>query len=249
MNFIAPIVSENYTPAHVLFELTVTDPEGLSDSDRIEILVNDVGLTPVSDAGDDQTAYANTVVALDGTGSKGMDNKEISYLWTQVEGPTVILSNVSSSTPTFKAPAISADSLTLIFQLMVKDSDGLMSYDEVTLTVDPATGAPVANAGPDQSVNERSEVVLDGTASSDPDDGIKTYLWEQESGVDVVLSDTSAVAPTFEAPKLSEKTTVLKFKLTVEDYNGMKAADSIEITVNNKSSSGGSGCFISSVTD
>lgn len=249
VTFVAPNVSPNYTPAHVIFELTVTDSEGLSDSDRIEILVNEVGLTPVANAGNDQTAYANTVVTLDGSNSKGMDNKAISGYWTQIGGQTAVLSNVSSLTPTFQAPAVSGEPLTLVFQLTVRDSQGLTAYDEVTVTVQPATGAPVANAGPDQSVEEGATVTLDGSGSSDPDDGIKNHLWEQTEGDGVVLSDATAVQPVFAAPKISEKTVVLKFRLTVEDYNGMKNSAIVTITVNNKSGGGGGGCFISSMTD
>ena len=248
MAFAAPSISEAATPAKVIFQLTVSDPQGLSGTDRIEILIDDVGAAPVADAGDDQRVYENGIVTLDGTGSMDSDGTISSYRWTQTSGPTVILSDVSSAKPTFTAPSVTSDPLILTFLLAVEDDEGLVAYDEVALAVYPDAEAPIADAGPDQSVDEKDLVILDGSGSSDSDDGIKSYLWEQEDGVGVVLSNTSAVQPEFEAPKISEKTVTLIFKLTIEDYNGKKHADSVVITVKNKSSNDG-GCFISSVAE
>ena len=249
LTFAAPSISETATPAKVIFELTVSDPQGLSGKDRIEILIDDVGAATVADAGDDQRVYENRTVTLDGTGSMDSDGTIHSYLWTQTSGPTVILSDMSSANPTFTAPSVASDPVILTFLLAVEDNEGLVAYDDIALTVYPDAEAPIADAGPDQSVDEGTPVILDGSGSSDSDDGIKSYLWEQEDGVGVVLSSTSAVKPEFEAPKISEKTVTLNFKLTVEDYNGKKHADSVAITVNNKSSNDGGSCFISSVVE
>jgi len=59
---------------------------------------------------------------------------------------------------------------------------------------------PTADAGPDQTVNEGDTVTLDGSNSSDLDDGIASYLWDQTGGTPVPLSDPTAVQPTFTAP-------------------------------------------------
>ena len=106
----------------------------------------------------------------------------------------------------------------------------------------------MADAGADQEVNEGEVVFLDGSNSSDPDDGIKTYHWDQSSGVTVTLSDTSAQKPAFEAPEINEDT-VLAFKLTVEDNSGRTSSDEVNITVKNDSGGGGGGCFISTLNN
>ncbi|RJP84137.1 MAG: hypothetical protein C4518_19730 [Desulfobacteraceae bacterium] len=245
--FSAPAVTDFAT---LTFELTVTDNGGQSDSDEVQITVNNVNGPPVADAGDDQMVTEKAEVSLNGSGSSDPDGDTLSYQWIQNSGPTVTLSDDSSAAPTFTAPSVISDVI-LTFTLIVEDDEGLTSRDTVTVTVYPSSVLPVADAGPDQEVDEGAKniVTLDASGSSDADEGIKSYLWEQQDGIGVVLSNPSAIMPTFEAPKISEKTVVLKFKLTVENYNGLKNTDSVDITVNNKSSNDGGGCFISTVAD
>jgi hypothetical protein len=89
---------------------------------------------------------------------------------------------------------------------------------------------PVADAGPDQSVNTLSPVTLDGSGSSDPDGDLPlTYLWTQTGGPAVALSDPAVVTPTFSAPT---DPAVLTFTLTVTDSLGLASApDEVVITV------------------
>jgi hypothetical protein len=76
----------------------------------------------------------------------------------------------------------------------------------------------VAVAGDDQEVNAGALVLLDGSASYDPDGDLPlTFQWQQTSGTSVTLSDSAAISPTFMAPATSE---TLTFTLLVTDSLG-----------------------------
>ncbi|MGB6628632.1 MAG: PKD domain-containing protein [Nitrososphaeraceae archaeon] len=72
--------------------------------------------------------------------------------------------------------------------------------------------SPIANAGPDQTVESEDSVTLDGTGSSDPDGDALTYQWSQIAGPQVTLSGNTSPSPVFTAPSVNENTT-LTFQL------------------------------------
>ena len=245
--FYAPAVMDSEI---LTFELTVMDCGGQASTDQVQITVNNINGPPVANAGVDQQVTEKTNVILTGAGSSDPDGDTLSYQWTQTGSPTVTLSDASSQNPTFTAPSVTSEPVILTFSLAVEDDEGLVSTDDITVTVLPSAVPPVADAGPDLLVVEGKPVTLDASGSSDAagEEGIRSYLWEhEEDGIEVILPDPAAKTTTFDAPKI-KKTAVLKFKLTVENYNGVKNTDWVDVTVKNKSSDGG-GCFISSVTD
>jgi len=101
-------------------------------------------------------------------------------------------------------------------------------------TPPPAQNAtPIANAGPDQTVDAGVMVTLDGTGSSDADGTIAGYTWTQTAGTPTVtLSSRTVVQPTFEAPAVTAATT-LTFSLVVRDNRGANSTtSSVGISVN-----------------
>ena len=90
---------------------------------------------------------------------------------------------------------------------------------------------PVANAGPDQLVDGKSIVTLNGLNSSDPDDGIAVFSWIQTQGTPVVLSTPDEEETTFTAPDVSPDGETLVFQLTVEDYSGVQTSDTCIVNV------------------
>jgi hypothetical protein len=92
---------------------------------------------------------------------------------------------------------------------------------------------PVADAGPDKTVNEGQTVTLNGSLSSDPEGSIASYGWTQISGVPAPLSDPSSAQPWFTAPLIDVPEIVLNFQLTVRDYEDLLSNDTVKITVSN----------------
>jgi hypothetical protein len=180
---------------------------------------------PLADAGPNQIVNQGAFVRLDGTRSYDPDGGVItSYRWQQISGnPIVTLSGANTATPTFIAPATLTDT-TLTFQLTVTDSDGGASSSNtvnVLIRTSSTNQPPIANAGPNQIVNQLSLVSLDGTASYDPDGGrIVSYSWVQTAGIPVLLNGADTATPTFTAPIVSFDT-ILAFSLKVTNNNGI----------------------------
>ncbi|MCO7224224.1 PKD domain-containing protein [Pleionea sp. CnH1-48] len=226
-NFIAPTVNAatDYT-----FTLTVRDPDGLTGSDDVVITVDpQSNMVPVADAGQDQMVSGTDEVFLVGTGSNDPDGNIISYLWEQTQGTTVTIQSANAATARFTAPDVTANE-DLIFRLTVRDNNNAIASDTVTINVEPLNNmAPVANAGPDQTVDGYSTVTLDGSQSSDSDGFINDYQWTQLSGTNVTINGNGTANPTFKAPNEDE---VLQFRLTAIDDRGAGNSDEVDITVN-----------------
>ena len=171
---------------------------------------------PVASAGPDFNVDSATNAALDASASYDLDGDALSYTWTQPSGTAVTLAGSATANPTFTAPTVTTQTA-LTFSVSV--SDGTFSHsDSVVVTVMPrvTNTAPVADAGPDQSVEPPETVALNGAGSSDSDGDALTYSWTQLSGTTVTLDNANTATPTFDAAAVTTSTD-LTFQLTVSD--------------------------------
>ena len=205
---------------------------------------------PTANAGSDRTVNTGASVTLSGSGSDA-DSDSLTYRWSQTSGTTVTLSSTTARRPTFTAPS---NPVTLVFRLVVNDGTVDSAADTVTIRVSrPQTGvgqppaqngdqqrptqngAPIANAGFDQTVSAGATVTLLGSGSRDPGGDPLTWSWAQDSGPSVTLSQTTAANPTFTAPT---GPATLVFSLVVRAGGDNSRVDTVTITVRGGSGGG-----------
>jgi hypothetical protein len=179
---------------------------------------------PVADAGSNQSVVSGALVTLDGSASTDPNGLTLGYAWTAPAGVT--LSNSTGMFPTFTAPALLPTDLPvdLTFSLVVSDSLGASAPASVTVTVNPPSTAaalpPIANAGFPQTVASGQTVLLNGSASSDPNSPPQalSFLWTAPAGVTFLGGGTTSTlaSPTFVAPPNATAAAVqYAFSLTV----------------------------------
>lgn len=163
------------------------------------------------------------------------ENKEaiVGLVWSKIEGPdfAIASSGFNDGKIHFIAPSTNgASSIKISFKLTVTNAAGLSAEDTITITVNRVNQAPIANAGADQSIDDSTEVNLNGSLSTDPDGSIAKYQWNQVSGANVTLVNPTKANASFLAPAV-ETETVVEFELSVEDAEGKSAKDRVVVLV------------------
>jgi hypothetical protein len=150
----------------------------------------------------------------------------ISYLWTKLSGPSSGSITIANSAITSVTDLVQG---VYQFQLQVTDNDGAIGTDVVQITVNAATDVlPVADAGPDQTITLPADSVTLSGSGSDAGGTITAYTWTQISGP----SSGTIVSPD---NTVTEFTGLVsgnyELVLTVTDYHGAKASDTVAIAV------------------
>ena len=229
------------TDAETMFAEFVPDLPG---SYRLQLIVSDgnesasamlnitvTNSAPTADAGINQNVILGMgTVRLDGSASSDADSDPLTFSW------------VFSQTPDGSNPTLyGADTAFVSFvpdragtyRLQLTVSDGVDS-DIVVADINAATNRrPSANAGTDIEVNRSMPVQLDGSRSSEPDDGQSlSYTWTQmvNQCPDVTggVGTLSGVNPSFKAPA---EVCTLVFDLSVNDGLDDSTADRVYVYV------------------
>jgi len=146
---------------------TVTCGAGMLDATiAVQSAANTV--SPTADAGIDQVATGNAVVALTAERSAAAAPASLArYVWTQVSGPTVAMSNSNGVSATFVAPAQGGN---LRFRLTVADDGGLTATDDVNVAVAAATVSSAAASSSAGGGDSRCFIATAAYGSPDIDD-------------------------------------------------------------------------------
>ena len=202
-------------PKVVIVTLKVTDKDGNSDTDTMNVTVNDI-MKPVAVAGPDQVIGEGTLVTFDGSGSE--DNIGIvNYTWTFNDGTGDIELYGVASSHTFNLLGVYTVTLNVV------DAAGLRDADTLNVSVQDVT-TPISVAGDDQTVDEGEPVTFDGSGSTD-NVGIINYTWTFNDGSDDITLYGVAPSHTFSVPGVYTVT------LNVTDAVGLWDSASMTVTV------------------
>jgi PKD repeat protein len=213
------------TPTHAyarsgVYTVSLVVNDGSADSTppaRAQVTVTNTA--PVALLSGPASAFKLTALTWNGSGSSDANGDTLTYSWNYGDG-----SSATTTTPTTTHSYAAVGS----YRLTLTVNDGETSSSPVTADVAIQSRPPVANAGLDQTVERRSTVRLNGTASTDPDGAIVGVRWVQVAGPAVTLSGSTTLSPTFVAP---QATTRLTFELTVTDDDGRSSSDRVDVNV------------------
>ena len=205
------------------FKLTVSDAvQSKTDTVKIFYLDNDA---PVANAGSNMST-CDYQFHLSAKQSYDVNWNELSYSWSSLDGPSISDSNTDR--PTVTSPTDLTEASTYRFALEI--SDGFcLAHDTVSVQVADNL-CPVADAGETRRLPkfESSTIILDASASFDPDGESISYEWTSPSGAttsDPLLS-VSDLDP---QSRYSSYTYILK----VMDSESSISNDTVEVIYSN----------------
>jgi len=191
---------------------------------------NPVPSSLVANAGTDQSI---TVAGVDSTtlNGSGSGSNITSFTWTKVLGPAQYTIVNPNQAKTVVKNLVQNRSYK--FELRITDDMGRTAKDTVTVNVNlKPNQTPIAKAGRDTAISvPPNSYQLDGSASSDPDDGkLAGFHW-------AVISGPTPTNNVIESPDSSKtliknlQLGVYEFSLTVTDSSGATSQDNVIITV------------------
>jgi gliding motility-associated-like protein len=236
----APVVFSNLIAGTYIFRLTVTDNKGAKGQQDVSVKVNPqpVNIPPVANAGSDMpiTLPVNSAT-LNGTGSD-TDGTISNYAWTVINEPpgngdaATFTPSTSPTTGTTNVSNLNTEGI-YVFRLTVTDDDGVTSFDEVKITVNPipANLPPIANGGGNKVLTVPTSTTTLSGSGSDTDGTIEDYTWTQRSSSngDIANMNGSENTATLNLSSLEEG--IYLFRLTVTDDDGSTGFDEVNVRV------------------
>src|SRR5919112_2133072 len=178
--FTAPSISSDTT---FTFELTVTDNNGLTSADSINVLVREAPISntsfsssnnaPIANAGPDLEINENMSITLSGSASSDPDiGDSINYLWKQTAGNPLLdtSAGVDKEVLTLNSPTVSMDTM-FTFELTVTDKQGITDTDVMNVLVRDIPSSSALNntiTAASNSENKVSKMMIQIEVAEDP---------------------------------------------------------------------------------
>ena len=227
-----PVRPHSSVPSVDTFSFRHHGPQGLPGHGeylRWQITAAAGNRAPIANAGPDASMAIGQRARLDGSRSNDPDGDPLTYRWAFSSKPAASraeLTGADTATPSFTIDAPGS----FVVGLTVEDGQAASANDAAVVST-PNT-APVANAGPDQTVTLGERAQLSGAASNDGDGDALTYRWRLESrpaGSVATLGGLSGVESSL-VPDVPGRYVV---QLTVNDGRIDSAPDAVIISTAN----------------
>jgi PKD repeat protein len=206
-------------PGQYMIRVTVTDDDGGSASDTVEVTVTGELSPPTADPGGPYDGREGSRIRLSASGSSDEDGEIVSYRWTADRGA---FDDPNALRPRFTAP----DNGTYKVTLEVRDNDGLAGTSSTTVRVSNAS--PNLDAGRGATIRPGEEYRL-RASFTDPrsaDTHSATIDWGDGTTTEIDTA-TSPLALNHRYTDTGRYTV----RVTVVDDDGGRDRDTVKVTV------------------
>jgi hypothetical protein len=215
------------------YVVTLVVNDGKVDSSPASATLRAVNVAPVANAGIDRSVRIGETAVLDGSASSDVNGDALTYAWSVTGRPSGSAATVADATQPVAhfVPDLAGD-----YTLSLVVNDGVLASAlatvRVTAVASGSNRAPTAVAGIDQNVSLGTVVTLDGSASSDPDGDLVTYVWTLASKP----ANSGAVIVDASSPRASltpdQAGTYIASLVVIDSLNAKSDPDQVVVTVN-----------------
>ncbi|GLX80234.1 hypothetical protein tinsulaeT_35740 [Thalassotalea insulae] len=168
--FTAPQVEDTIT---LSFQLTVTDNEGKSSKDAVDVVVKN-NTSPIASAQGTIFLKSGEMAELRANSSNDLESTLLKYEWSQIDNSNLIieLSEPNLEVITFNVPHVDVATI-ITFELMVIDEGGLYDSEKISVAISPQISEKLNDTG----------VLLCGSTGANNNESCESELGENGENI------------------------------------------------------------------